>query len=202
MGSPSRRRAARRGTPSRPSILVARRDTGEATRFDQQFELSFRPETRARYERTWFPDHARGGAPPRALPGEDRGAGPQQRASGQPDPRVRGAGALGPAGFEHDIERPAAGGAEGGRPRSRAHRSPELLPLGLLHCTSRSTARRGTPGRPQVTAGFSIRRSDGRFLAVLPESPLTPGPDGALDAHAGDVHRGGASRAATRRSWW
>jgi hypothetical protein len=31
-----------------------------------------------------------------------------------------------------------------------------------------------------VTAGFSIRRSDGRFLAAAPETPLRPGPDGAL----------------------
>jgi hypothetical protein len=33
---------------------------------------------------------------------------------------------------------------------------------------------------PDVTAGFSIRRADGRFLAAAPESPLKPGPDGAL----------------------
>ncbi len=33
-------------------LLVAREDTGEFTRFDQQFEMSLRPETRARYERT------------------------------------------------------------------------------------------------------------------------------------------------------
>jgi hypothetical protein len=31
-----------------------------------------------------------------------------------------------------------------------------------------------------VTAGFSIRRADGRFLAATPETPLVPGPDGAL----------------------
>jgi hypothetical protein len=31
-----------------------------------------------------------------------------------------------------------------------------------------------------VTAGFSIRRSDGKFLAVAPETPLKPAPDGTL----------------------
>ena len=36
-------------------LLVARQDTGEFTRFDQQFEMSLRPETRARYERDGFP---------------------------------------------------------------------------------------------------------------------------------------------------
>jgi VWFA-related protein len=49
-------------------LLVAREDTGEFTRFDQQFEMSLRPETRARYG---------GGFPirresPRAGRGEDR----------------------------------------------------------------------------------------------------------------------------------
>ena len=36
-------------------LLVAREDTGESKRFDQQFEMSLRPETRARYERDGFP---------------------------------------------------------------------------------------------------------------------------------------------------
>ena len=36
-------------------LLVAREDTGEFTRFDQQFEMSLRPESRARYEREGFP---------------------------------------------------------------------------------------------------------------------------------------------------
>ena len=36
-------------------LLVAQRDSGEFTRFDQQFEISLKPETRARYERDGFP---------------------------------------------------------------------------------------------------------------------------------------------------
>ena len=36
-------------------LLVARRDTGEFTRFDQQFEMGFQKETRARFDETWFP---------------------------------------------------------------------------------------------------------------------------------------------------
>ena len=36
-------------------LLVAQRDSGEFTRFDQQLELSLKPETRARYERDGFP---------------------------------------------------------------------------------------------------------------------------------------------------
>jgi hypothetical protein len=36
-------------------LVVTNRDTAEFFRFDQQFEMSFRPETRARYEQAWFP---------------------------------------------------------------------------------------------------------------------------------------------------
>ena len=36
-------------------LLVVQRDSGESTRFDQQFEMAFKPETRARFERSWFP---------------------------------------------------------------------------------------------------------------------------------------------------
>jgi hypothetical protein len=35
-------------------------------------------------------------------------------------------------------------------------------------------------GKPKVTAGFSIRRNDGKFLAAMPETALQPGPDGTL----------------------
>jgi hypothetical protein len=35
-------------------------------------------------------------------------------------------------------------------------------------------------GQPSVTAGFSIRRSDGKFLAVIPETPVKPGAGGTL----------------------
>jgi len=40
-------------------------------------------------------------------------------------------------------------------------------------------------GRPKVTAGFSILRSDGRFLAAMPETPLQVAPDGTLGRSLG-----------------
>ena len=61
-------------------LLVAREDTGEFTRFDQQFEMSLRPETRARYERDGFPITRELPLAPGPLPGADRGPRPEQRA--------------------------------------------------------------------------------------------------------------------------
>ena len=40
-------------------------------------------------------------------------------------------------------------------------------------------------GAVNVTAGFSIRRADGRFLVAMPETPLQPGKDGALSRRLG-----------------
>ena len=72
-------------------LLVARRDTGEFTRFDQQFEMGFQQETRARFEETWFPITRELKLASRALPGEDRRPRPEQRTGREPDPRLRGA---------------------------------------------------------------------------------------------------------------
>ena len=122
------------------------------------------------------PDRARAAARARPLPGEDRGARPQQRAPRQPDPRLRGAGARRPAPLEPDSQRPLARGAPDGRvPEPIARRT--FAPAGVLHCRFEVYGAATRPsGQPNVTAGFSIRRSDGRFLAAAPETPLRPGP--------------------------
>jgi hypothetical protein len=36
-----------------------------------------------------------------------------------------------------------------------------------------------------VTAGFSLRRDDGRVLAAAQETPMRPGPDGSLSRGLG-----------------
>lgn len=162
-------------------VLVARRDTGEATRFDQQFELSFRPETRARYDRTWFPITREVELAPGAYQAKIVA-------------RDRNNGRLG--SLTHAFEVPEPSGLRvssitlSDRLREEgkgAARAPELTarrtfpPSGLLHCRFEVYgAAKDAQGRPQATAGFSIRRSDGRILTAVPESPLTPGPDGAL----------------------
>ena len=51
--------------------------------------MKFRPETRARYEQTWFPISARAAARAGPVPGEDRGARQERRPRRQPDPRLR-----------------------------------------------------------------------------------------------------------------
>ena len=71
-------------------LVVAERQTGEFHRFDQQFDMSFQPETRARYEKTWFPIDPRAGPRARRLPGAHRGPRQERRPRGQPHPRLRG----------------------------------------------------------------------------------------------------------------
>jgi VWFA-related protein len=161
-------------------LLVAREDTGEFTRFDQQFEMSLRPETRARYERDWFPVH-------REVP----------LAPGRHQARIvvrdRNGGAVG--SLLHAFDVPDLSGlrvstialavgprepAPGAPPEPTARRS--LPPSGVLHCRFEvyGAGSDAATGQPSVTAGFSIRRSDGKFLAVIPETPLKPGAGGSL----------------------
>jgi VWFA-related protein len=163
-------------------LLVAREDTGEFTRFDQQFELSLRPETRARYERDGFPIH-------REMP----------LAPGRHQARIvvrdRNGGAVG--SLLHEFEVPdlsgprvssvaLAVGPRGEKPGREAPPEPtarrQLAASGVLHCHFEvyGAGTDSATGRPNVTAGFSIRRSDGKLLAAMPETPLPPGPDGTL----------------------
>ena len=181
---------AERGGTARDTLqtllLVARRDNGEYTRFDQQFEMSFRPETRARYERTWFPMTRELKLAP----------GPYQAKIVARDGNSGRVGSL-----THDFDVPAPAGlristpilsdrlrdeASGARvPEPTARR--RFAPAGLLHCRFEvyGAAKEPGTGQPSVTAGLSIRRSDGRILAAMPETPLKPGPDGALGRSLG-----------------
>ena len=163
-------------------LLVAHRETGTFTRFDQQLELSLRPETRARYERTWLPIA-------RELP---LPAGPYQAKIVVRDRNSARLGSL-----THDFEVPAPtglrvssltlsdrlrdeGASESRLPEPVARRS--FAPAGLLHCRFEvyGAARDRASGQPNLTAGFAIRRSDGRVLVAAPETPLRPGADGSL----------------------
>jgi hypothetical protein len=159
---------------------VAREDTGEFTRFDQQFEMSLRPETRARYERDWFPIH-------RDVP----------LAPGRHQARIvvrdRSGGALG--SLLHAFDVPDLSGlrvstialavgprqeTQGAPPEPTALRS--FSPAGVLHCRFEvyGAGSDAATGQPSVSAGFSIRRSDGKFLAVILETPLKATPGGTL----------------------
>lgn len=163
-------------------LVVAERQTGEFHRFDQQFAMAFKPETRARYEKTWFPMTRELALAPGAY---------QARivARDKNDGRV---GSLTHA-FEVDasdrlrISTPILSdrlreetGAGARLPEPIARRT--FAPSGLLHCQFEifGAARDTRTGAPNVTAGFSVRRSDGRFLAAAPETPIKPGPDGGL----------------------
>jgi hypothetical protein len=167
-------------------LVVTNRDTAEFFRFDQQFAMNFKAETRARYEKTWF-------AMPRSL----------ELVPGAYQARVivrdRNSGRVG--SLTHDFEVPAPLGLRLSTPvlsdRLRegdaAARVPELTanrtfpPAGVLHCRFEvyGAAKDAKTGAPSVTAGFSIRRSDGKFLAAVPETPLQPAPDGSLSRSFG-----------------
>ena len=166
-------------------LLAARRDTGDSTRFDQQFEMTLQKETRMRYERTWFPItrelHLEPGPYQALLVVRDRNSG-----------RV--------GSVTHEFEVPAAAGlrvsslvlsdrlrqegaAEGLEPVARR----TFPSVGMLHCRFEvyGAAKDSGSGQPRVTAGFAVRRVDGRMLAALPETPLRAGPDGTLTRSLG-----------------
>ena len=166
-------------------LLVARRDTGEFTRFDQQFEMGFQKETRARFEETWFPIT-------REL---KLGPGPYQA---KIVTRDRNSGRLG--SLTHDFEVPAPTGlrvsslvlsdrlreeAKGGGPELVARR--RFAPAGTLHCRFEIYGASKDPatGQPNVTAGFAVRRTDGRVLVAAPETPVRPGSGGSLTRSLG-----------------
>ena len=161
---------------------MARRDTGEFTRFDQQFEMAMKPETRKRVEGTWFPVTRELLLSP----------GPYQA---RIVARDRNSGRVG--SVSHDFEVPPLtglrvsslalsdrlreAGASGSRaPEPTARRA--FSPSGVLHCRFEvyGAAKDPRTGRPSVTAGLAVRRADGRVLVAMPETPLQPGPDGAL----------------------
>lgn len=163
-------------------LVVANRATGEFFRFDQQFDMRFRPETRARYAKTWFPIRREISLVPGSY---------QARLVA----RDKNGGRLG--SLTHDFDVPGLAGLRISTPilsdslreeASDGGRSPEVIarrsfaPAGLLHCRFEvfGAAKDGQTGVPRVTAGFSIRRGDGKFLAAAPETALKPGLDGSL----------------------
>jgi len=168
-------------------LVVAHRDTGDFTRFDQQFEMSLKAQTRAQYERTWFPIVRELKLAP----------GPYQAKVVVRDANSGRVGTV-----SHDFEVPAAAGlrlsslvvsdrlrdegqAESRTPDPIARR--RFAPAGVLHCRFEvyGAARDPASGQPSVTAGFSLRRSDGRILAAAAETPMRPGPDGSLSRSLG-----------------
>jgi VWFA-related protein len=175
-------------------LVVAHRGSGDFTRFDQQFEMAFRPQTRAAYEQTWFPMTRELKLPP----------GPYQA---KVVVRDRNSGRVGTVSHEFEVPAPAGLRLSSLVLSDRLHegagpddRTPELMArrqfpaTGLLHCWFEvyGAARDPSTGQPSVIAGFALRRSDGQVLAAMPQTPLRPGADGSL-ARALGVPLDGAS---------
>jgi VWFA-related protein len=162
-------------------LVVTNRESAEFYRFDQQFEMSFRPETRARYEASWFPITRK----LELVPGSYQA---------KLIVRDHNDGRLGSLTHDFDVAAPDGlrlstpilsdrlreDGPDARVPEPIARRS--FAPAGVLHCRFEVYGAATDPktGKPNVTAGFSIRRSDGRFLTAMAETPLRPGPDGSL----------------------
>jgi hypothetical protein len=74
---------------------------------------------------------------------------------------------------------------EGRVPEPTARRT--FTPAGVLHCRFEVYGAGKDPktGLPSVTAGFSIRRRDGRFLTAAAETPMKPAADGSLSRALG-----------------
>ena len=167
-------------------LLVAREDTGEFTRFDQQFEMSLRPDSRARYEREGFPITrelvlAPGRYQARIVVRDGNGGGVGSLLHEFEVPDLAGLRVSSVALAAGPREEKAGPGA----PEPTARR--QFVSTGILHCRFEvyGAGTDGATGRPKVTAGFSIRRSDGRFLAAMPETPLQAAPDGTLGRSLG-----------------
>ena len=147
--------------------------------------MALQKETRARYERSWFP----------IVRELKLGPGPYQA---KLVVRDRNSGRVG--SLTHEFEVPGAVGlrvsslvlsdrlrdeAKGGGPELVARR--RFAPAGTLHCQFEvyGAAKDAGTGQPRVTAGFAVRRADGRVLAAAPETALRPGPDGSLNRSLG-----------------
>jgi hypothetical protein len=166
-------------------LLVAREDTGEFTRVDQQFEMSLRPESRARYEREGFPITrdlalAPGRYQARIVVRDGNGGAVGSLLHAFEVPALEGlrVSSLALADRLRDPAPGAPGAPAAPEPTARR----QFAPSGVLHCRFEvfGAGTDAATGKPSVTAGFSIRRSDGRFLAAMAETPLRAAPDGSL----------------------
>ena len=164
-------------------LVVAERQTGEFHRMEQQFEMSFKPETRARYEKTWFPITRELALAPGAY---------QARIVA----RDKNDGRIGSLTHAFVVDAPGrlriSTPILSDRLRDESSQAGPRLPepiarrvfaaMGLLHGQFEvfGAAKDAATGAPNVTAGFSVRRSDARFLSAAPETPLKAASDGSL----------------------
>ena len=166
-------------------LVVAHRDTAEHYRYDHQFEMRLRPETRARFERDGFPitrsfDLAPGAWQARVVV------------------RDRNSGRTG--SLTHDFEVPPL---EGGLRLSTVVLSDRLgegPEAGVAQVVAHRTFTRGgtlhgrfeiygaapdAAGVRRVSAGFAVRFEDGRMLAAAQATPVRPGAEGLLARSVG-----------------
>jgi hypothetical protein len=166
-------------------LVVVHRETGEHFRYDNQFQMKLKPETRLRVARTGFPITREFAL----FPG-----GYQARVVA----RDRNSGRTG--ALTHDFEVPpveglrlsslvvtdrVGEGQETAVPQPAAHRT--FAAAGTLHCAFEvyGATTDARTGAPRVSAGFAVRYEDGRLLAAAQATPVQPGPGGVLARSVG-----------------
>lgn len=166
-------------------LVVAHRDTAEHYRYDHQFEMKLRPETRSRLERECFPvtrsfDLAPGVWQARVVV-RDRNSGRTGSLTHEFEvPPLEGGLRLSTLVLSDRLGE----GSEAGVAQPVAHRS--FTGGATLH--ARFEIYGATPddaGARRVSAGFAVRFEDGRMLAAAQATPVKPGPGGILARSAG-----------------
>jgi VWFA-related protein len=173
-------------------MVVAHRQSGEHFRYDEKVEMDFSPQTRAAVNQSWYS----------IAKSFDLQSGEYQARIVVSD---RNAGRIG--SVIHDFEVPDLGGlrvstpimtdsiqrSSGGLPRP-VLRLPRRYARGaVLYCEYEvyGATRDGT-GMPRVSAGYSIRHSDGRTIVEVPPSLIRPSSLGQLSRFIGAPLEGAA----------
>jgi len=158
-------------------LVVAHRESGEFFRYDQKVEMKLLPATKERLGRTWFPvvrdfELAPGGYQAKIVV------------------RDKNSGRVGSVIHEFEVPeltelrvstpvltdtlQPTETPNERPRPALLARR---VFPAGsMLYCQYEvfGAAKEKASGMPKVTAGFSVRGSDGTLVTRSEPSPITP----------------------------
>jgi VWFA-related protein len=172
-------------------LVVAHRDTGEFNRYDQKIDMNLRPETKAKYSKTWFPIQRDFDLLPGAY---------------QAKLVIRDKNSLKMGTVIHDFEvpdlaawristpvltdstQPVQPGAPQGPPKliMLARREFETGARLFMQFDVYNPTKDKATGMPRVTAGYTIRRkSDGFVFLKVPPTMIQPTSLGRLSRMVG-----------------
>ncbi len=160
-------------------LVVIHRETGEFHRFDQQYNMKLRPETRSKFEERWFPIVRGFELPPGGYQAKlvvrDRNSGAVGSLTHVFDVPELGGFRLSTPLLSDTLE-PKPPGSEG-RPRPALLARREFPTGSTLYCSFDvyGAGRDPQSGMPKVLAGFEVRRrDDGVRRAGVEPSEILP----------------------------